>query len=82
MSEIPAEDQPETVRQTFAATGLTCGHCANAVVDELSAIDDVMSAGVEVVKGGESTITVEALRAISADEVAEALAEAGDYHLA
>ena len=29
--------------QTFRATGLTCGHCAHAVTDELSALDGVDS---------------------------------------
>lgn len=81
MNEIPETEQPEATTQTFGATGLTCGHCANAVIDELSAIDDVTSVGVEVVKGGESIVTVEALRTVTPDEVAEALAEAGDYHL-
>lgn len=75
------DGQPETVTQTFAATGLTCGHCANAVVDELTALDDVMSVRVEVVPGGASQITVEALTEVSRDDVAAALAEAGDYEL-
>ncbi len=81
MSELDTADLPETTTYTFAATGLTCGHCANAVIDELTEIDDVMSARVEVVKGGQSTITVQALSEVTRDEVAQALAEAGDYEL-
>ena len=37
--------------QRFAATGLTCGHCAKAVSDELKALDGVLDAEVEVVNG-------------------------------
>lgn len=81
MSELDADDLPQTQTYTFSATGLTCGHCANAVIDELTEIDDVMSARVEVVKGGASQITIEALTDVSRDEVAAALTEAGDYKL-
>ena len=70
-----------THTQTFTATGLTCGHCANAVVDELSAIEDVNSVGVELVKGGASTITIEAGRDLSDAEVQAAHDEAGNYTL-
>ncbi len=69
------------MRATFRATGLTCGHCGNAVMDELSAIDGVREVAVEVVKDGESVISVTADRAITADEVIAALNEAGGYHL-
>ncbi|HET6969299.1 MAG TPA: cation transporter [Ornithinibacter sp.] len=67
--------------QQFRATGLTCGHCAHAVTDELSALDGVDEVGVEVVSGGESVVTVTAERDLTDDEVAAALDEAGDYAL-
>ena len=38
--------------QRFQATGLTCGHCAKAVSEELMALDGVLDAEVEVVNGG------------------------------
>ena len=38
--------------QRFQATGLTCGHCARAVSEELLALDGVLDAEVEVVNGG------------------------------
>jgi len=65
----------------FGATGLTCGHCAKAVSDELKALDGVLDAEVEVVNGGASVVTVVAERDLTDDEVAAALDEAGDYRL-
>jgi copper chaperone CopZ len=68
--------------QQFRATGLTCGHCAQAVTDELTALDGVREVGVEVVSGGESTVTVSADRELTDAEVTAALDEAGGYLLA
>jgi copper chaperone len=68
--------------QTFHATGLTCGHCASAVQEELTALDSVESADVTPVKDGVSTIVVTSVRDLSDDEVAAALDEAGGYVLA
>lgn len=67
--------------QSFHATGLTCGHCASAVVSELSEIEGVSSVEVEVVKGGASTVNVEGTRAIADAEIVAALDEAGGYQL-
>ncbi len=67
--------------QRFQATGLTCGHCARAVSDELLALDGVLEAEVEVVNGGQSVVTVVAERDLTDDEVTAALVEAGDYEL-
>ena len=67
--------------QRFQATGLTCGHCARAVSEELLALDGVLDAEVEVVNGGQSVVTVVAERDLTDDEVTAALVEAGDYEL-
>lgn len=66
---------------TYVLTGLTCEHCVNAVSEEVSALDGVTEATVDLVAGGESTLTVTADRELSDDEVREALEEAGDYQL-
>ncbi|WP_404350467.1 heavy-metal-associated domain-containing protein [Phycicoccus jejuensis] len=66
--------------QQFRATGLTCGHCAHAVTEELTALDGVDDVAVEVVSGGESVVTVTG-RELTRAEVAAALDEAGDYAL-
>ena len=67
--------------QRFQATGLTCGHCARAVSEELVALEGVLDAQVEVVSGGQSVLTVVAERDLTDDEVTAALVEAGDYEL-
>ncbi len=66
---------------TYVLSGLTCEHCVNAVSEEVSALDGVTEATVDLVRGGESTLTVTADRELSDDEVREALDEAGDYQL-
>ncbi len=65
----------------FEATGLTCGHCARAVSQELTALDGVLDVQVEVVSGGASAVTVVTERELSHDEVVAALDEAGEYVL-
>ncbi|NHA67894.1 cation transporter [Phycicoccus flavus] len=67
--------------QQFQATGLTCGHCAHAVTEELTALDGVTDVAVDVVADGTSTVAVTAERELGTDEVAAALDEAGDYAL-
>lgn len=71
-----------TNTQNFDVTGLTCGHCVGAVTEELTALDGVRDVQVTLVAGGTSTVTVEADRALSTDEVSAALDEAGAYALA
>jgi copper chaperone len=68
--------------QTFQVDGMTCGHCASAVTEELQALDGVTTVDVELVAGGTSTVRVESARELTAAEVSDALDEAGDYRLA
>ena len=68
--------------QTFDVVGMTCGHCASAVTEELSALDGVSGVTVDLVAGGTSAVTVETSRELTPAEVARALDEAGDYSLA
>ena len=67
--------------QRFEGTGLTCGHCARAVSEELMALEGVLDTRVEVVDGGTSVVTVVTERALGDDEVVAALDEAGEYVL-
>jgi copper chaperone len=62
-------------------SGLTCGHCVNAVIDELRAIDGVSDISVELVASGVSTVTVTAERMPDAEKIRAALDEAGNYQL-
>jgi copper chaperone len=68
--------------QTFDVVGMTCGHCASAVTEELKALDGVSDVQVDLVAGGTSAVTVEADRELTRAEVTSALDEAGDYSLA
>lgn len=68
--------------QSFAVTGMTCGHCVSAVTNELQAIDGVTDVEVNLVAGGTSTVTVTSEAALDQSRVAAALDEAGDYQLA
>ena len=65
--------------RTYQATGLTCGHCAHAVSEELGALDGVSAVDVDVVSGGSSTVTVTSDAELTDEQVAAALDEAGDY---
>lgn len=66
---------------TYGLTGLTCGHCVNAVTEEVSAIEGVSDVKVDLVTGGTSTLTLTADREVSEDALAAAVDEAGDYQL-
>ncbi|EAP98714.1 putative metal-binding protein [Janibacter sp. HTCC2649] len=68
--------------QTFAVTGMTCGHCVSAVTSELKDLPGVTDVDVDLVAGGSSTVTVDATTPLTDEQVAAALDEAGDYHLA
>lgn len=64
--------------QTFTVTGMTCGHCVQAVTAELANLPDVTDVTVDLASG---LATVESSRALDAAEVAAAVDEAG-YELA
>ena len=68
--------------QTFAVTGMTCEHCVHAVETELGALPGVTAVAVDLAAGGTSTVRVAAAGALTDEQVAAALDEAGDYRLA
>ena len=68
--------------QNFHVVGMTCGHCASAVTEELKALDGVTDVQVDLVAGGTSAVTVVAAQELTPAEVAAALDEAGNYTLA
>ena len=67
---------------TYAVTGLTCEHCVHAVTEELTRLGGVAAVTVDLVPGGESTVTVTSDALLAAETVSAALDEAGDYRLA
>lgn len=61
--------------KTFTVTGMTCGHCADAVRSELSEIDGVGEIEIELVPSGTSSVTIHG--EASDSQIAEAIDEAG-----
>jgi copper chaperone len=67
---------------TYPVTGMTCGHCVNAVTSELASLGGVSGVSVDLVPGGVSRVTVTSDRSLTEAIVGEALDEAGGYVLA
>ncbi|MDQ6747774.1 MAG: heavy-metal-associated domain-containing protein [Candidatus Dormibacteraeota bacterium] len=67
---------------TYPVTGMTCGHCVNAVLTEVKQIPGVTDVSVDLVAGGTSSVTVASQAPLAESDVAAALDEAGDYTLA
>ena len=71
-----------TTTADYRVTGMTCGHCVSAVTAELTALPGVTGVSVDLGAGGASTVTVSSDAPLAAVQVAAALDEAGNYHLA
>ena len=67
---------------TYPVTGLTCGHCVQAVITELSALDGVSDVSVDLVVDGTSAVMVTSDEPLDESAVVAALDEAGSYQLA
>lgn len=63
---------------TVIVTGMTCGHCAASVRDEVSGIAGVTGVEVDVSSG---RVTIDSVREVDADAIKTAVEEAG-YQLA
>lgn len=57
--------------------GMTCGHCASSVTEELEEIDGVRNVSVTLVPNGTSTVTVDADSGIDPTLLRNAVADAG-----
>ena len=66
---------------TYGVTGMTCGHCVQAVTDEITALPGVRDVEIELVARGTSTVRVVSDEPLVEDTVREAVDEAG-YELA
>jgi len=58
----------------YTVTGMTCGHCAQSVTEELERLPEVSSVEVDLAGG---RVTVVSARAIEDGEVRAAVTEAG-----
>jgi copper chaperone len=70
-----------TTTTRYLVSSMTCAHCVAAVTEELSRLDGVQSVAVDLVSGGDSTVTVTSAGPLPAEAVREAVDEAG-YELA
>lgn len=66
---------------SYVVSGMTCDHCVGAVSEELASISGVRKVDVELVAGGNSTVTVESDGPLDVAFVAAAVDEAGAYEL-
>ena len=66
---------------TYKVTGMTCGHCVNAVTSELTSLDSVTDVIVDLVPDGVSLVTVTSDSPLPSAAVTEALDEVGGYVL-
>ena len=62
---------------TYGVTGMTCGHCVQAVSSEVREIPGVRDVEVALVEGGTSTVRVVSDGPLPAVAVREAIDEAG-----
>jgi copper chaperone len=66
------------VTSTYTVAGMTCGHCAQAVTSELTALPGVAEVQVDL---GTGSVTVTSAAPLADDQVRAAVDEAG-YELA
>ncbi|BFU47155.1 heavy-metal-associated domain-containing protein [Krasilnikovia sp. MM14-A1004] len=67
-----------SVTTTYTVTGMTCGHCVQAVTGELSSLPGVEDVQVDL---GTGAVTVTSAQPLTPDAVRAAVDEAG-YELA
>lgn len=70
-----------SITHSYPVTGMTCGHCVNAVTEELKQLGGVTGVDVTLDPTGSSTVSVTSDVPLTDAQVTEALDEAGDYHL-
>ena len=73
-AETPA---PAGTSTTYQVEGMTCGHCAGRITEEITALDGVTEVHIDLVAGGTSTVTVTAEHPLSTDAVRAAIEEVG-----
>lgn len=62
------------VEQTYTVTGMTCGHCASSVSEEVRELAGVANVAVDLPTG---KVTVTSERELAVDDVRKAVEEAG-----
>lgn len=62
---------------TYTVRGMTCGHCVNAVTEELLTVMGVTDVAIDLVEGGDSTVSVTSTESLDPNQVKAAVEEAG-----
>ncbi|MGA0209829.1 MAG: heavy-metal-associated domain-containing protein [Candidatus Nanopelagicales bacterium] len=62
---------------TYTVRGMTCGHCVNAVTEDLLSIMGVTDVDIDLVEGGDSTVRVTSTDPLDPTRVRVAIDEAG-----
>lgn len=62
---------------TYTVRGMTCGHCVNAVTEEIEQLDGVSEVNIELIEGGDSPVIVTSAGELDRAAVSAAVDEAG-----
>ncbi|MGN6331916.1 MAG: heavy-metal-associated domain-containing protein [Motilibacteraceae bacterium] len=62
---------------TYRVSGMTCGHCVNAVTEEVGKLPGVTGVTIDLVAGGTSDVHVASETPLDETQVREAVDEAG-----
>lgn len=62
------------ITTTYTVTGMTCGHCVQAVTKEVSALPSVTGVRIDLASGG---VTVDSSAPLDRDALRAAIDEAG-----
>ena len=76
-NDTTASTEGDVLREHYLVEGMTCSHCVASVTEEVSALDGVESVSVDLQVGGASRVMVVSSRPVPADQVREAIVEAG-----
>jgi copper chaperone len=63
-----------SVQTVYTVAGMTCGHCASSVTEELTELAGVTDVAVDIATGA---VTVTSAAALERDDVVAAVTEAG-----
>lgn len=66
-----------TTITTLQVSGMTCGHCASSVTNELRSVDAVQDVSIELHAGGTSLVSVVSAAPLDEAPLRDAVAEAG-----
>jgi copper chaperone len=72
--QVQTQNDADAVQAIYKVSGMSCGHCATAVTEELTSIAGVASVQVDIAAG---TVTVQSAQALAEPDVRAAIDEAG-----